>query len=425
MKKREEIKDIIFRNREYFFETEEYINREVEFKEKINSSLITVISGIRRSGKSVLLKIIKDYLLEEKKINKNSIYYLDFNDYGLTDYSVNDLGKLFEIYFEEFFSKNKYIFLDEVQEIKNWHKLVLNFHKKGYKVIITGSNGNLLSKEIGTYLTGRINTLSLFPFSFREYLKIKNKKIDYKKKSQEKLIPLKNSFKDYLQQGGFPLVLKENNKKILKDYYENIINRDVIVRNNIKNTKNIKELSYYLVTNFTNISSYNSLKNSINIKSLSSLKNYLDFLRDSYLILDLKKHDFSIKKQVSNPRKYYIIDTGFISQIAYNFSKNLGRFLENCVFLELKRNANEIFYYSGKKECDFIVQDYSKVINSIQVTWELNENNKNRELEGLYEAMEKFNLKEGLILTFDQTDKINYKDKMVLVKPVWRWLLEK
>ncbi|MHA1677522.1 MAG: ATP-binding protein [Promethearchaeota archaeon] len=413
-------REIIFRNREFFFKEKDYVSRDIEFINKIKSSLITVITGVRRSGKSILLKLIKDWLINNKKIKKKSIVYLDFDDPGIINFDLEKLESLFNTYFEEFYSKEKFIFLDEVQEIKNWHKLVLYFYKKGYKVIITGSNGNLLSKEIGTYLTGRTNNLKVYPFSFKEFLKLKNIKPDFKQKSNEKLIPLKKRFNEYMKKGGFPLVLKENDVSILKDYYENIINRDVLVRHNIINTATIKELSYYLITHFTQLSSYKSLKNNLNIKSLASLKDYLDFLEDSFLILPLKKFDYSLKKQIANPKKYYIIDTGLVNQIAYKFSENLGPLLENLVFLELKRKDYEIFYFKENKECDFVIQENNKITMAIQVCYDLNNQNKEREISGLKEAMKKFKLKKGILLTYDQEDEIDG----IKVIPVWKWLLE-
>ena len=335
-----DVKDLIYRNRELFFKKEDYIKRNIDFKKKINSSMITIITGIRRCGKSVLLKLIKDYLLSKKLIIKENCYYLNFNDPFLSNINIKDIFEIFTTYFDEFPSKKKLIFIDEVQEIKDWHKLVLNFFDSGYKVIITGSNGNLLSKDIATYLTGRNNIINLFPFSFLEFLKLK--KINYKneinKLSSRASLKYIKLFKEYLQKGGFPLILKEDNIEILADYYENILNKDVIVRNSIHNSKELKELAFFLISNSAKIQSYNSLKKIINIKSTSTIKEYLDYLISAFIIFNVDKFDYSIKKQIYNSKKFYVIDSGFINYVSFSFSKNIGRLLENIVFLEIIGN---------------------------------------------------------------------------------------
>lgn len=425
MLSKKDIKDLIYRNREFFFRKEDYISRDIDFKNKIDSSLITIITGIRRCGKSILLKLIKDYLLEKYSIKKESIYYLNFNDPFLSNTNIKDVFEIFTDYFDEFSSKKKYIFLDEVQEIKNWHKLVLDFYDSNYKVIITGSNGNLLSKEIATYLTGRNNVISLFPFSFSEFLRLKNinYKSEIKKLSSRASLKYTKLFKKYLKKGGFPLILKEDNINILQDYYENILNKDVIVRNSLHNSKELKELAFFIISNSAKIHSYNKLKNMINVKSVSTIKEYIDYLLNAFIIFNINKFDYSVKKQIYNPKKFYVIDTGFINYVSFSFSKNLGKLLENVVFLQLKRNLEDIFYYSNSFECDFIINSKNKIIEAIQVCYDFNDKNKDREIKGLLESMTKFKLKKGLILTYNQEETLIIDNKKITLLPVWKWLL--
>ncbi len=421
-----DVKDLIYRNREFFFKKEDYIKRDIDFKKKINSSMITIITGIRRCGKSVLLKLIKDYLLSKKLIIKENCYYLNFNDPFLSNINIKDIFEIFTTYFDEFPSKKKLIFIDEVQEIKDWHKLVLNFFDSGYKVIITGSNGNLLSKDIATYLTGRNNIINLFPFSFTEFLKLKriNYKNEISKLSSRASLKYTKLFKEYLQKGGFPLILKEDNIEILADYYENILNKDVIVRNSIHNSKELKELAFFLISNSAKIQSYNSLKKIINIKSTSTIKEYLDYLISAFIIFNVDKFDYSIKKQIYNSKKFYVIDSGFINYVSFSFSKNIGRLLENIVFLELKRNAQEVFYYSNSGECDFLIRKNHKIISAIQVCYDFNNQSKQREIQGLLIAMKTYSLKKGYILTYDKEDVLIINNKKIFLVPVWKWLLK-
>lgn len=413
-----DLKEAMYRNREFFFKQVEHTKREIDYK-KINSELITIITGIRRSGKSYLIKIIKDELLK-KNIEKKQIFYLNLNDPFLIKATIKDIYELINIYKRELEPKQKiYYFFDEIQELKDWHKLILDLFENKNKVIVTGSNSNLLSKEIGTYLTGRNNQIELFPFSFKEYLDFKKIKIDLKQ-SKEKLNKYIKEFEEYLIKGGFPLYLKEKNPTILKDYYENILNRDIIVRHSLANGIQIKELSFFIMSNPTSIQSYEKIRKTLQIKSVSTVKQYIDYLKEAYLIMSLDKFDYSIRKQILNPKKYYVIDNGFITQVSFKFSDNLGKLLENLVFIELKRRNKEIYYELDKQECDFLIKEKNKLTTAIQVCYELNTENKEREITGLKKAMKKYDIKQGFILT----NNTEYEIENIKIKPVWKWLIE-
>jgi predicted AAA+ superfamily ATPase len=407
-------KEIILRNREFFLKKESLIPRNINIKKILKTKQITVITGIRRCGKSTLLKIIKNQIKEE------NIYYLNFNDPLLTAATIEDIQHLFDTYFSMYPSTEKHIFLDEVQEIKGWHKFILQLYEEKNKVIITGSNGNLLSKEIATYLTGRHEQIILYPFSFNEYLTLK--KISYEKNKATQA-PLLRAFETYTNIGGFPQVIKDNNKEYLKEYYESIIYRDVIVRNNVSYAKEIKELAHYIISNNTKMTSYTKLKTTINVKSTSTIKEYLDYINNAFIILPLNKFDYSIKIQLRTSKKMYCIDTGMAQIIGFKFSENKGQILENTVFIELKRREHEIYYHKEKKECDFVIYDKGKITQAIQVCYELHEDNKKREFEGLLEAMKKYKLKEGLLLTNDEEEELVLEGKKIHVLPVWKWLL--
>ena len=413
-----EEKEIILKNREYFLKKEKFVKRGINIEGIISNPQISVITGIRRCGKSVLLKLI------QKTITDGETYYLNFNDPKLIDTNISDIIKLFENYFEMFPSEKKYIFLDEVQEIKGWHKLILEFYEEKYKVIITGSNGNLLSKDIATYLTGRQHTITLFPFSFKEYLMLKNISIDTHNKSKKELIHLKKAFKEYIQNGGFPQVIQQENTQLLKEYFESILYKDVIVRNKVSYAKELKELAFYIISNNTKISSYKKLRETIQVKSLSTIKEYLDYLENSYIILQLPKYEYSIRTQIRTSKKLYSIDTGLINEITFKTSTDEGRLLENSVFLELKRKQKEIYYHNDKYECNFIIKTKNKITQAIQVSLDLSKTEtKKRELNGLMDALNKYKLKEGTILTEDEEDEITIEKKKIKIIPVWKWLL--
>jgi hypothetical protein len=365
------------------------------------------------------MHIIKDKL----KLKEKQYLYIDFNDERLVEFSVNDFQKILDFLNEQDYEKNCYLFLDEIQETKSWEKWI-NRIKEEHPIFITGSNSRLLSKEISTVLTGRSINTSLYPFSFREFLEarkigIKNWRLDLKEQAQ-----LRKAFLDYLSMGGIPKPVIENNSRLLAENYENIIYRDIVKRFNKNLEKPIKEISVFLLSNTAKEVSIRSLSKTVDIKNLSTVKSILDSFEKAFLFFFVSKFDYSVKKQIQNPRKVYCIDTGFVNEVGFRFSENKGRVLENIVFIELKRKGKEVFYYSDKVECDFVIREKTKINLAIQVCYEFNDMNKDREISGLVEALKKFNLKEGLILTYDQDDKFEVEGKKIILKPVWKWMLE-
>lgn len=362
-----------------------------------------IIAGIRRCGKSTLLK----QLMKEMK-NYN---YFNFEDPRVLKFDINDFEKLVEIFKEENKENNNYFF-DEIQNIEKWEIFVRNMLDKKKRFIITGSNASLLSKELGTKLTGRHLRYELFPFSYKEMLKLTKKSVSLK------------SFDIYMSKGGFPEYLKYKKLEILQELFNDIIERDIVVRYKLRDSKIIKEIAVFLLTNIGKEFSYNSLKKMFNLGSTNSITSYVSYFENSYLLFTVPKFDYSLKKQLVNPKKVYSIDTGFSNANSASFSLDKGRVLENIVFLQLRRKNKQIYYFREEKECDFVVKEREKIIEAVQVCYKLDDSNKERELTGLLEAMNKFHLKEGLILTYDQTDEFKIKGKKIIVMPTWKWLLE-
>lgn len=365
----------------------------------LHSPFVVILSGIRRCGKSTLMRQLMR--------NVKKFYYLNFEDQRLLEFDVGDFEKLDEVFHEEFGMFTTYFF-DEVQNVNGWERFVRKLQDNGKKVFITGSNASLLSKELGTRLTGRHIRYELFPFSFNEMLRFMSQK------------PTLSSFESYFNNGGFPDFLKYKKHEILQELLNDIITRDVIARYSLRDQKAVKEIALYLLTNAGKDFSYNKLAKYFDLGSVNTVKTYISYFEDSYLIFTIPKFDFSYKKQLINPKKVYSIDVGLSAVNSVSFSEDKGHIFENLVFLHLRRMFTEIFYFRERKECDFIVRDKG-TFYAIQVCYELNEENKERELSGIKEAMQTLKIKSGIIITFNQEDQIG----KIAVKPAWKWMIGK
>ncbi len=379
---------------------------------------VVVISGIRRSGKSTLMQQIR-------RKQKEKDYYLNFDDERLVNFTVKDFQTLYEL-FIELFGVQKTFYFDEIQNVSGWERFVRRLYDQGCKVFVTGSNAKMLSRELGTHLTGRYVQHELFPFSFNEFIAFKRHK--FQKRDLISTIgraQIKALFNEYMTQGGFPVFLKTKENDTLRYLFETILYKDIMVRNKLTNEKEMLELVFFLASNAAKTSSYNSLTKITGVKNATTIKNYLSFLQDSYMLFQINKFDYSVKKQIQNAKKTYFIDTAFVKRLGFNFSENTGRLLENIVFVELKRRKKEVYYYQNKFECDFVIRDGYHVKEAIQVcnVFE-DEKTKKREISGLLEAMTTFSLDSGLILTMDTEETIAVDDKIIQMIPVWKWLLE-
>ena len=412
---RTELKEIIIdqNNRK---EQENLVDREIFSKVEsyIKNNFVIIISGIRRCGKSTLLSQIR---------KKHPGYYLNFDDERLINFKIEDF-KILEELFMELYGEKEIFYFDEIQNIPMWERFVRRLHDERKKVFITGSNASMLSKELGTHLTGRYLMLQMFPFSFKEFLSLKKFELDEKSvfltASRAKI---KKNFAEYFINGGFPEYLRELNLDYLKTLYENIVYRDILVRYKLPNEKSLKELVYIAINNISKEISFNSIKRTLGLGSSTTVKDYFDYLENSFLVFLIPKFDYSLRKQMYYNKKVYCIDNGLAKYLGFRLTSDNGKLLENIVFIELKRRGNEIYYYSDKKECDFIIKQGSKITQVIQCCYELTRDNREREILGLTEAMNKFKLKKGLILTYDQEEEIEQGNKKIKVMPVWKWFL--
>jgi uncharacterized protein len=400
---KETLKEIVKSQKKDLEKLTHGIPRSVTPQINLNLPFAIIISGIRRCGKSTLLRQIMK--------QTGGIYYFNFEDPRATGFETQDFQKLDEIFREEYGESDCYFF-DEIQNVQKWELFVRGQLDKNRHFLITGSNASLLSKELGTKLTGRHLKQELFPFSYTEFLKFC---------AQTRCV---ESFEMYLHKGGFPEYLTYSRNEILQELFNDIIMRDIVVRHKLRSSKAIKELALFLLSNVGAEFSYNNLAKTFGLGSTNTAVAFVSYLEDSYLLFTIPKFSYSLKKQAVNPKKVYVIDNGFADVNSVSFSSNKGRMLENTVFLDLRRSGKEIFYFKGKSECDFVVREKTKVTQAIQVCYDLNEDNKEREIDGLMEALETLGLSEGLILTFNQEDNLIIRDKKVVVLPAWRWSKE-
>ncbi len=419
--KREELYYIIAEQQKEFLQgMDQLVQREALSKvlKLTDAGLPIVITGIRRCGKSTLLKLIKNKLKKKKK----EYLYLNFNDERLINFSAEDFQKIIDYLGETDYKKNCFLFLDEIQEVNFWEKWIDRILHK-YKIFITGSNSRLLSKEISSVLTGRSINVQLFPFSFTEYLTYE--KVDWTNWQTDLDLQskIRKYFKQYLVSGGLPYFVVMKQDVLVSELYQNIIYRDIVGRFNKNLTKQIKELSLFLLSNATSPISLRTLSNISNITNLATVKQITELLESSFLYFSINKFDYSLKKQLQNPKKIFCTDNGFMSVVGFHFSEDKGKLLENLTAIELIKNEDEVYYHADKKECDFVIKTKRTITQAIQVSYDLTENNKEREINGLVDALKKYNLKNGLVLTLDEENTFNHKGFMIEIKPFWKWLL--
>lgn len=400
-----------------------------------NSGKIVTLSGVRRSGKTfILFRTIQELL--SRKIAKENILYVNFEDERL-ELKQEDLDLLLQGY-RELYPDNSlsecYFFFDEVQNIAGWEKFVRRIYDTVTKnIFITGSNSKLLSKEIATSLRGRTVTFEVFPLSFEEFLNFQNIEIDiHHSKTRAKII---NAFERYLFEGGFPELVApaaaEVRNKVLQEYFDVMLYRDMVERFNITN---IPVLKYFLKRVFESITGPLSVNNIFHeLKSQgykigkNALYEYIDAAESIYLFLILKKYSESVLKRELAEKKVYAIDNGLLNAVTFRFSKDYGKLLENLVFLELHKKRHQIFYFKNRKECDFIILENSGSKRVLQVCYSIaDRETRAREVKGLVEACKRFGIKEGLIITFSEELELQEEGVSIHIMPAYKFfLLEK
>lgn len=377
------------------------VEREILSKISVIPGFANIIMGIRRCGKSTLM-------LQLLKKESDQLIYLNFEDIRLVGFDQSDFIRLEQVIKGK---HTKILYFDEIQLVDKWEIFAHQLLNEGYQVFITGSNASLLSKELGTHLTGRHLSLELMPFSFNEFLAFHEEK------------PTSNNLSRYLKVGGMPEYVKYEEPQILMNLINDILFRDIAIRHGIRDVETLKKLTVYLISNIGRLVSANKLTDVFGIKSATTILEYFGYLSDSYLVEFLPIFSYSIKTQNRNPKKVYTLDNGIAETISLSFSEDEGRKLENLVYQHLRRKGLEIYYFKDKKECDFVVREKNSITHLIQVCFDLSMNNQQREINGLLEAMSYFDVSGGTIVTFDQKDEFILDDKTIEVIPAHFWLM--
>ena len=396
------------------------------------SNQVITITGPRRAGKSYIMRQM-GRLLADKGVKKENILFVNFDDPRFLSLDNKLLIQIYDVY-REFLSPGDtpYIFLDEIQEIDEWEKWVRMMHElKKAKIIVSGSNAHLLSRELGTLLTGRHIDLSVLPLSFTEYLMFNSIKVNTTLDVDRNKTEIMGHFRKYMENGSFPEVsLSDKKTEVLLNYFDDLLSKDLIKRFRVRKTKAMKALIKYYLSNAGNLMTFSSIAKYLEITS-DTIDKFSSYLEDVYLIFQLKRFSFKAKEQEKSPRKIYAIDTGLCNSVGFRFSENIGRLAENIVFLALKRKQIvnprvELFYWKDvqHKEVDFVVKDGLDVTSLIQVCWSMrDEKTKNREFRSLQKAMKELKCENALIITEDAEGVEKLNGFEVKTVPLWKWLL--
>ncbi len=374
---------------------------------------IMIITGMRRLGKSTI----------QRQLQKSD-YYLNFDDERLIPFKVEDFQTLLEVFIELFGVQSTFYF-DEIQNIEGWERFVRRLYEQGNKIYVTGSNANLLSKELGTHLTGRYIQFETYPLSFKEIVSHHEPEILSKTALSTKDIGIMlHHFSNYLKNGGIPEYVKFEKPEYLRDLFEGILYRDIISRYKVKDEKALRQVVYYLASNIGKEFSHTKLAKTVGLSSPHTVGNYCHYLEQCYLCFFVSRYSHSLKKQMQHNKKCYMIDSALIQKTGFRVSEDRGRLLENIVFLQLKMLGKEIFFHKDQKECDFVIREGNQIVEAIQVSVHLSgEELKKREVDGLVEAMKAYGLEEGIILTENEQETIELDRFHIRVIPIWSWLL--
>ena len=423
------------------FELPEMVERDTGIS--LEGKSIVAIVGVRRAGKTyTMFHLIKELI---KDVGKNNILYVDFENPRLAGMNASTLNELLVV-FKEMMAPDKnrriYLFLDEIQNVEGWERWVRILHNKGnYKIIISGSSATLLSREIATSLRGRSINFEIYPFSFKEFLRIKNFSydLDVIKYTEEKGNILRY-LNEYINYGGFPEVVlspEELKRKLLTSYFETIFHRDILERYRIRNISLMENFLLYLLNNNSKYISLGKIERffkSMGMKvSKKTLGEYLKYARDVFFVFTIEIFSHKIKDRLQYPRKIYSIDTGIVNTISPESKENRGRLYENIVFLHLHREKQKhpgmgIYYWKDRegREVDFVITDGLKPQKLIQVSLDVSSpDTMKRETRALLKAMKEFDLKEGLIITEDYSGEEQNKGRHIKFIPLYEWLLLK
>jgi predicted AAA+ superfamily ATPase len=377
-----------------------------------------IVSGLRRVGKSTLLAQMAH------RLGNEAFYYLNFEDDRFLGFQVADFNDLF-LMLAELFGDRRIFLIDEIQNIAGWEKFVRRFMDQGYKFLITGSNASLLDRELGTLLTGRYLSVELFPFSFYEYIQFKKEELpDPLKMTSIDQARLQRNLGDYLRFGGIPDALKYPELPLLRSLFDDVLYRDIAARYRLEAVDSLKQLGLFIMSNPGGVTSYNKLKQMLHLGSVNTISSFIEYMENSWLIFPINVYDYSIKRQQIAPKKIYCIDTGLSNEIGFHFSPDSGKLLENLVFLTLRKNNPEIYYYNtlAGYEVDFYLPDKRQLV---QVSQRLdNPATRDREVRALQDALASLPVENALLLNDKNDEAFELNGVPVAVQSTVEWLLD-
>ncbi len=387
---------------------------------------VLVITGVRRSGKTSLMHLLIRGCLEDTPAD--NVLYVNFEDLALEEATVRQVIEEHERLMAP--EGMRYVFLDEVQRKPGWEREVKRYYDgfSPIKFVVSGSNSSLLMTEYSTYLTGRDIAYELFPFSFKEFVQVRGITLERELDLVANRLRLQGLLEEYIRHGGFPEVVLTGDEatkgRLLKGYASAIISRDVLGRHEVREKGKLERLAAFLAMNTSKTTSARSLGKVLELNT-ATVEEYLDHLRDAYLFLPVHHFDYSLKTRYVHPRKVYCVDTGLRNSMSYRFSEDIGRLMENLVFLRLMRSGDIYYWKDGKGEVDFVVQEGIEVTRLVQSCYDLSEAKTRRREEGaLLRAMKHFGLERGTIVTWDEEGEEIKEGRVIGYRPLWRWLLE-
>lgn len=401
----------------------------------LNTGQVLIITGARRSGKSFLMKQLASSLCKEG-IEKKDILFINFED---PRWLKRDAALLFDIFetYKELMQPGKkpYIFLDEIQEVEGWERWVRTIHELDKAtLIVSGSNAKLLGYELGTVLTGRHLDIDVYPLSFSEFLNFKGVQTPADLNDASLV---RGYLKEYLTKGAFPALafLQDGMKEWFLDYYDDVLEKDVIKRFKIRKTEELKTLLNFYMSNISKLSTFNSVAKFLKI-SPDTAEKFTAYFEQTYLLFFMKRFSLGFKEQQKSPRKIYSVDTALAGAIGFRMSDDFGRVAENIVYLEYLRRkiinpGYKLFYWKEEqagrdgREIDFVVKNGNQIVEIVQVcTGSLSDDTKKRELRAIAKAAAKLSPARVIVITDEYEGEEALGDKKIKYIPLWKWLLE-
>lgn len=382
----------------------------------LNSHLIKLITGPRRVGKSTQALLM---------LRNRNFAYLNFDSQQLLDaWDANLVMRMLD----DVYPGYEYLLLDEVQNLEAWDLWVSELYRLGKNLVITGSNAKMLSSEMATALTGKYLKVEMLPFSLEEFFDWN--KLDLSKLNPEQQADASALMDDYLRNGGYPEVVAS--RQLIRTYldtlFDSIVWKDVAKRHSVRNVTDLNDLALYLVSNFCNPVSANELTEELGFSSVNTTKKFMDYLHEPYLFYYLPRYNNKLKLMKKAPRKVYVVDNGFVAAKAFSLSDNLGRLLENQVFVELLRQGYDtdktMFYYRSRndKEVDFVLRKGTHIEQLVQVCYDMsNAKTEKREVDSLIECAAELNCSNLAIVTNNDERVIEKDGFRIEVVPVAKW----